>query len=85
MSWVTQYIVKTIYGDIEDYIQKSALNRNGYAMNMYRNNNGKFNINSNNRDNRNSDNGLRQKFLAKSSFIKGAFVLLKILSNQSSS
>jgi len=53
-------------------------------MNMNRNNDGQFNISNDNRDNRNPDNGLRQKFLRKVPN-KGAFVFPEILSSRLSS
>lgn len=43
-------------------IETRSLDAYGNAMNMYRNSNGKFNVNSNNRDNCNSEYGPREKF-----------------------
>ncbi len=45
-------------------LAERALDSNGNAMNMNRNNDGQFNISNDNRDNRNPKYGLRQKFLA---------------------
>ncbi len=47
-------------------LTERALDSDGNAMNMNRNNDGQFNVSNDNRDNRNPDNGLRQKFLGKS-------------------
>ncbi|HUC88548.1 MAG TPA: hypothetical protein VMR49_00770 [Candidatus Paceibacterota bacterium] len=50
--------------DIDDCIQR--LDSDGNALNMNRNDNDQFNVSNDNRDNRNGDNGPRQKFLIKS-------------------
>lgn len=62
MSCGTQYIVETIYGDIEDYTQKSgSRNADGNVPNTYLNDNGKFNVNWNNLDNTDSKYGIRSE------------------------
>jgi hypothetical protein len=62
VSWRAQYIVQTVYGDIEDFIQKSdSHNANGNVPNAYLNNNGKFNVNWNNINNSDSKYGVRSE------------------------
>lgn len=78
MSCATQYIVKTIYGDKEDYTQKSgSRNANGNVPNTYLNDNGKFNVNWNDLDNSDPKYGIRSEVFHKNpQIILGDFVFV---------